>query len=222
MSNKQDKWEKLINLTDDYTPDPNLANEVLAKINQRESTVQFKKPLKIWIPLVSFIFICAVCLSIFLPIYFSKSKNGNIYYSSENIEFEPIDDVDGFIKDNNLKVYYYSDAMATTQSAVLKENKELLYIKQDLFYFSEAGLDTLSFRIVLLPNAEFEFYKDYESLSSTLIISGLDIHYVMDNAADTIVIRAKFKSEGITYFLEVACLEESTKTLENYIKLLIK
>ena len=220
MSNKQDKWEKLINLTDDYSPDLNLANEVIDKINQRESTVKFRKPIKIWIPLLSFIFICAVCLSIFLPIYFSKSNLGYIYFSSENIEFVPIDDIDGFIREKDLKVYYYSDAMGTNQSAVLKKNKELLYIKQDLFYFSEAGLDTLNFRIVLLPNAEFEFYKDYESLSSTLTISGLDIHYVIDNEADTIIIRAKFKSEEIMYFLEVTCVEESTEMLEKYIKLL--
>lgn len=45
MEDKQDSWEKFLNLTDEYQPDLEIANRVIEKINQRESTVAFRKPL---------------------------------------------------------------------------------------------------------------------------------------------------------------------------------
>ena len=44
MEENQDLFEKLRQIRDSYDPDPDLANRVIEKINQREATVAFKKP----------------------------------------------------------------------------------------------------------------------------------------------------------------------------------
>lgn len=41
----EDIFEKLEQIKNDYEPNPDLANNVIQKINQRESTVTFKKPI---------------------------------------------------------------------------------------------------------------------------------------------------------------------------------
>ena len=78
MEDKQDNWEKFLNLTDEYQPDPEIANRVIEKINQRESTVAFKKPLitkKFTIILSCFLCAVIVFLVVFLPVHLNGSKS---------------------------------------------------------------------------------------------------------------------------------------------------
>lgn len=226
MDEEKNKWEKLVNLTEEYDPDPNLANEVLAKINQRESTVKFRRRLPLFIALALFL-ACAVFLAIFLPLYLSPEKpnpNPNpvedIFYSADSIDYDDISDLQGFVNDNGLKLHYYSTGMEMNQTARLKETRELVYIVQETVLFTETSMDEITLNIVLIPNAEFDFCKNYSSLPLTASVSGISVQYLKDTK-DTFVYRAKFTYEDITYYLEINTVDDSADKLEEYINTLI-
>ena len=48
MEDKQDLFDKLMQMKDSYEPNPELPEKVLQKINQRESTVAFREPAPKW------------------------------------------------------------------------------------------------------------------------------------------------------------------------------
>lgn len=224
MDEEKNKWEKLVNLTEEYDPDPNLASEVLAKINQRESTVKFRRRLPLFIALALFL-ACAVFLAIFLPLYLSPEKpNPNpvedIFYSEDSITYYTVENIDDFVTENNLNIHYYTNEISLNQAAHLKENNELVYIAQETYFFTDISADKVILNIVLIPNAEFDFCENYSSLPLTVSVSGISVQYLKDTK-DTFVYRAKFTYEDITYYLEINTVDDSADKLEEYINILI-
>ena len=74
MEDKQDLFDKLMQIKDSYEPDPDLAKKVLEKINQRESTVAFKEPAPkwFWFALVGILVAAAV---VFLSVYLTRTTD---------------------------------------------------------------------------------------------------------------------------------------------------
>ena len=69
MENKQDKWNKLINITNEYDENPEIAQNAISKIEQRKAKRRAKMPLK-WLSVAAscivIIGISVFCLFIFL------------------------------------------------------------------------------------------------------------------------------------------------------------
>lgn len=219
MEENQDLFEKLRQIRDSYDPDPDLANRVIEKVNQREATVAFKKPVPKWVwYLIGGII--AAFLAVFLPVYLTRNSK-LVIYSSENIIFEDIRDMDGFLLENNLTLNYFKTEPENNRLAKIKDNGIYAYITQEFTGIGENGFDVVVLNVVLLKNAEFEFYNSYNSLTNTASIGGLDIKYSIVSELTNNRIRAKFVLKGKTYFLQLNTNDGGTAVLEKYINQLL-
>ena len=170
MEDKQDLFDKLMQIKDSYEPDPDLAKKVLEKINQRESTVAFKEPAPkwFWFALVGILVAAAV---VFLSVYLTRTTDIKItIYSAESIQVDELENLESFVSENNLDFNYFNDETAINKIARVIENNNLAYIEQDLVCIGETGFDFLNLKVVLLQNAEFEFYSSFESLNDEIIV----------------------------------------------------
>lgn len=221
MEENQDLFEKLRQIRDSYDPDPDLANRVIEKINQREATVAFKKPVPKWIWYLIGGLIAAF-LAVFLPVYLTRNSK-LVIYSSENIIFEDIRDMDGFLSENNLNFKYFKTEPENDRLAKIKDNGTYAYITQEFTGIGENGFDVVVLNVVLMKNAEFEFYNSFNSLNEKTVINKININYsiynsINDNSSN---ILAKFVLKGKTYFLEIDTQDDGTAVLEKYINQLL-
>ncbi len=228
MEDKQDNWEKFLNLTDGYQPDPEIANRVIEKINQRESTVAFRKPLvtkKFAIILSCFLCAVVVFLAVFFPVYCKGSKPNLTLYTLENIEFEGIDNMNNFVETNNYDISYFDTDLVNNRVAKIKSNSKIGYILQNAVFIGENSFDKIVLRIVVLPNSRFEFYKDFEYLTQSKNVNGIEIvfsaNYNIVNTGQQIKYFAKFNLKNYDYYLELETPETETAILEKYINILI-
>ncbi len=228
MEDKQDNWEKFLNLTEEYQPDPEIANRVIEKINQRESTVVFKKTYKpkgLAIALSCVLFAVIVFLVVFFPLYCSRNNSGITLYTSDKIEFETIEDIDSFVVENGYNIKYFDAEIINNRKGVIKSNSKVGYIMQDVVFIGEQGLDTIVLRIVVLPNSRFEFHNDYETLKQSSMISGITVKYSLNfeigNTEPLAKYSAKFEFNDYFYFLDLETPETDIAVLEKYINILI-
>ena len=77
-------------------------------------------------------------------------------------------------KTNTLRPYTYRNKNWPLKG---KDNGIYAYITQEFTSIGENGFDVVVLNVVLLKNAEFEFYNSYNSLTNTASIGGLDIKY---------------------------------------------
>lgn len=221
MEDKQDLFDKLMQIKDSYEPDPDLAKKVLEKINQRESTVAFKKPAPkwFWFALVSILVATAV---VFLSVYLTRTTDIKItIYSAEQIEVEEIDNLDDFISDNNLELKLFKDKYAINSIATIKDAGTFAYIIQSFDDIGETGFDSIELKVVLLQNSEFEFHNNYKSLEETVFISDIEVHFAYLNYINDKKLYATFIFDNNSYFLEIRTNDSGTAVLEKYINQLL-
>lgn len=222
MEENQDLFEKLRQIRDSYDPDPDLANRVIEKVNQREATVAFKKPVPKWVWYLIGGLIAAF-LAVFLPVYFTIINSKLVIYSSENIVFEKISDMDGFLSENKLDLKYFKDESANNRLAKIKANGTFAYVTQEYNSIGENGFDAVILNVVLMKNAEFEFYNSFNSLNEKTVINKININYSIYNSINdnSSKILAKFVLKGKTYFLQIDTQDDGMAVLEKYINQLL-
>lgn len=221
MEDKQDLFDKLMQIKDSYEPDPDLANKVIERINQREATVAFKEPAPkwFWFALVGIIVAAAV---VFLSVYLTRTTDIKItIYSAESIQVNELENLESFVSENNLEINYFKDETATNKIARVIENNNLAYIEQDLVCIGDTGFDFLNLKAVLLKNAEFEFYTSYGSLTNSIILEDIDIQYAILEETTNVRIYARFEYETNAYFLEIRTNDSGTAVLEKYVSQLL-
>lgn len=221
MKQEQDKWEKLIHLTETYEPNADLAENVIQKINQKESTVKFKKPISWQVSIAVCFLICCIGLAIFLPVYLSGRTPVNMYFSEDSLEIVDVTDVEAFARDNRLSIQYYSYATVKTRCAKIKEEDEWAYLVQDMIYIGETGFDTINLKVVLIQNTTFDFYIDFNSLPLITDVTDIPIEYAVTEKDDENECKAKFSYEGSTYYLEIKTTDGGTAAIQKYVNLLI-
>lgn len=221
MEDKQDLFDKLIQIKDSYEPDPDLAKKVLAKINQREATVAFKEPAPkwFWFALVGILVAAAV---VFLSVYLTRTTDIKItIYSAEQIEVEEIDNLDNFISDNNLELKLFKDKYTINSIAKIKDTGAFAYVTQSFDDIGETGFDSIELKVVILQNAEFEFYTSYSSLNNSMLLEDIDIQYTILDETTNVRIYACFEYETNSYFLEIRTNDSGTAVLEKYVSQLL-
>lgn len=219
----EDIFEKLEQIKNDYEPNPDLANNVIQKINQRESTVTFKKPIPKWVGYVVCAVLAAIAFVVIMSVHFTKSDTQITIYSAENIEIEKIEDLDSFINENNLDCRYFDNKDAFNNIALIKDTRKNAYLIQTFDCVGDSGFDSLELKVVLLQKSEFEFFNGFNSLTETVFISDLKIDYKIDISllGETNHYKAKFVFENKQYFLEIDTYDSGTEVLEKYINQLI-
>lgn len=217
----EDIFEKLEQIKNDYEPNPDLANNVIQKINQRESTVTFKKPIPKWVWYVVCAVLAAIAFVVIMSVHFTKSDTQITIYSAENIEIEKIEDLDSFINENNLDCRYFDNKDAFNNIALIKDTRKIAYLVQAVDCIGESGFDSIELKVVLLKNAEFEFYSEFALITEQTVVSGINVLYQISETIDQNNIKAKFVFEGKQYFLEIDTYDSGTEVLEKYINQLI-
>lgn len=220
MEDKQDLFEKLIQITDSYEPDPDLAKRVIEKINQREATVTFKEPVPKWF-WVALSCILAVTLVVFLSFYLTLPGSKITIYSAESIEVEEIDNLENFVLENNLNFKFFNNELSRNSIAKIKNTDTFAYVMQIFNGIGETGFDIIELKVVLMSNAEFEFYTSYSTLTNSILINNIDIQYMILNGVSSVRLYAKFDFEDKGYFLEIQTYDSGTAVLEKYINQLL-
>ena len=240
MDNRQDKLNKLINITDEYEVDTNLAQQAIASIEQKKQTsirakllpkqpkrveqygevaVQTKVSTVKWASIVACCMLL-VCLSVVLPVYFS-SQNKTIYYSDELLEFEYIEDVQLFQQEHNIQFKYFSYPTVQTQVASVLETDQIAYLSQNMVYMSDMGFDVVNLNIVILTGVEYEFSSNYNSLSEEIVVSDVLIIYEIIIEEEQNIYLAKFNYNNVEYYLEISTSEDKLEKITQYVNLLI-
>ena len=240
MDNRQDKLNKLINITDEYEVDANLAQQAIASIEQKKQTairakllpkqpkrveqygevaVQTKVSTVKWASIVACCMLL-VCLSVVLPVYFS-SQNKTIYYSDELLEFEYIEDVQLFQQEHNIQFKYFSYPTVQTQVASVLETDQIAYLSQNMVYMSDMGFDVVNLNIVILTGVEYEFSSNYNSLSEKIVVSDVLIIYEIIIEEEQNIYLAKFNYNNVEYYLEISTSEDNLEKITQYVNLLI-
>lgn len=240
MDNRQDKLNKLINITNEYEVDTNLAQQAIASIEQKKQTsirakllpkqpkrveqygevaVQTKVSTVKWASIVACCMLL-VCLSVVLPVYFS-SQNKTIYYSDELLEFEYIEDVQLFQQEHNIQFKYFSYPTVQTQVASVLETDQIAYLSQNMVYMSDMGFDVVNLNIVILTGVEYEFSSNYNSLSEEIVVSDVLIIYEIIIEEEQNIYLAKFNYNNVEYYLEISTSEDNLEKITQYVNLLI-
>ena len=222
MEDKQDLFDKFIEVADSYSPDPDLAEKAIEKINQREATVTFKKPIPKWVWYAMCGFLVAVIVAVFLSVYLTRPNIRITVYSAESIESEDIENLNSFISENNLDIKYFKDKQANSSIAKIKETGAFAYITQSFYDIGETGFDILELKVVLLQNAEFEFYSTFNSLNNSIVIQNIKVNYSIYETLNNKSYLSKFDYEDKSYFLEIRSKDSATAVLEKYITQLLK
>lgn len=217
----EDIFEKLEQIKNNYEPNPDLANNVIQKINQREATVTFKKPIPKWVWYVVCAVLVAIAFAVIMSDYFTKSDTKITIYSAESLEFDKIENLENFVSDNDLHFKFFRENTSTNSIASIKDTGELAYVIQTFEGVGDSGFDLIELRAVLLKNAEFEFYSEFALATEQTVVSGVNVFYQISETIDQNNIKAKFVFEDKQYFLEIDTYDSGTEVLEKYIKQLI-
>lgn len=223
MKKENEKLERLANISESYEPNMELANEAIAKISQKKSVHDSSKPM-----IRRALFACGSCLlvvAIFLPVFF-HFYNGRepkyVKYSDDDLDFAVVGDMQGFMEEHNYHFHYFSDGALINQFASIKENGEIAFVMQTGYFFGETGLDEIKLNIVLSPTAEFDFYDDYNTLTQKMTMGETEIDYSMVLLNNTIIYRAKFLNNKLTYYLQINSQENDSQILQEYINILFE
>ena len=200
MEDKQDLFDKLMQMKDSYEPDPELPEKVLQKINQRESTVAFREPAPKWF-WVALACLFAATVIVYCSVYFTRPFSNIKIYSAESLEMN----------------FLYFDNDEHNSVALVRKTGEKAYILQEFQGAGQSGFEYVKFRIVLLQNAQFEFYDVFTSLNDTTELYGIDIQYTVLSRMNKNEVYAKFEYEKYSYFLEVRTNDSGTAVLERYV-----
>lgn len=219
MANRQDDWEKLVHIAEEYEPDPDLGTRTVRELERSPVKKRKKWPLYRWMSIAACCLV-VIGLSVFLPVYFS-SRNEIIYYSSEEIEATRIDDIKSFEEESDVRFHYFSGDMVSSQVGRIIESKELAYISQEMVSVGGMGVDVIELYVVFMPNARFSFIEDYNSLSASMTVDGVKIMYDIPDLNSASGCKAKFAYENVDYYMTITTSNGSTETIENYVELLL-
>ena len=234
MDDKQDIIEELKGFKDQFTlnsDDTKKAEQVAEELygNKNPSDGNIKdggalavaRKRNIIIIIAAFFVVCAIFLSIFLPIMLKKEQGSGIkYYDLSQIETEIIDNIDEFIADNNLTCQYYKgDAFINNYKAgYVKESNQLVYLVQQSVAMDTSGFDTIVLNIVLTKD-KFQAFENFEKFTDTLVIDDVTVQYKTEMAGQINKIYASFEDSSIIYYLQISSSSDvsAEEKLNHYI-----
>lgn len=221
MNRRENNWEKIVNLPDDYQPNQDLAQNAIKKIKARKINDTKRMHKTVWTSIAASFAVFIVGLSVFLPIYLTASRNNEkLYYSNENVTFSPIEDISGFVAQNNLDIFYFDNNMTTSHCAYTTDDNKLAFISQSTVFVEESHIAIVTMKIVLLKNADFYFCVDYNGLTDSLMITGTKVYYLIPDVEEQLC-RIRFTLNNVTYYIDIDSDYYSLETIEKYITLLI-
>ena len=161
-----------------------------------------------------------------LPKLFASSKLPPqiVYYADETIRFDDLTDVPTYVQEKGAPIKYFSLPNTLSKAAVVSATETLAYLHQQTVYvdMATAAFDVLQLRAVVLPNATFDFEKDYERATGTIAYMEMDITYrinAVENANPKIF--TTFAWNGVKYYLEIQTAGDAVEKIEQYVAMLL-
>ena len=219
MANRQDDWEKLVHIAEEYEPDPDLGNRTVRELERSPIKKRKKWPLYRWLSIAACCLV-VIGLSVFLPVYFS-SWNEIVYYSSDEIDVTDIFDIAEYKLENDLDFYYYSGDIVRSKVGKIVKTNEIAYFEQEAIFLEGINVDSVRIYIVLLQNADFEFTKTYNDAAQSMTVSDVAVSYYIRQSESTSECLAKFTYENVDYYMTITTSNGSAETIENYVELLL-
>lgn len=231
----EEKWERMINIPNEYNPNPDLAKKALQKHLEKESRkissdkmvtggvvarnsgglVLSKK--SILIILLSIIVSAVIILSIVLPICLT-GKQEILIYNDEKLRFEEIEDLQEFSNVNNLDIKFYDKENTLTKCAYIVETNQIGYLMQDTIFLNDDGFDQINLRIKILQNAQFDALVEFDYCNKTINLDNFIINYSENYSGEYKRYLACFKVGEFSYYLTLITLNGD---LEWHIKTLL-
>lgn len=219
MANRQDDWEKLVHMTEEYEPDPDLAKGAIRELERPPVKKRKKWSLYRWLSIAACCLV-VVGLSVFLPVYFS-SRNEIVYYSSDEIDVTDISDIAEYKLENALDFYYYSGDIVRSRVGKIVKTNEIAYFEQEAIFLDGINVDSVRVYIVLLQNADFEFTKTYNDAIQSMTVSDIAVSYYIRQGENSSDCLAKFSFENVDYYMTITTNNGSADTIANYVELLL-
>ena len=238
MDDKRDIIEELKGFKDQFTLNSNdtkkaehIAEELYGNKNPSDGDIKeggalvVARKRNIIIIIAAFFVVCAIFLSIFLPIMLNKEQGSGIkYYDLSQIETEIIDNIDEFIVDNNLTCRYYKgdSFISNYKAGYIKENKQLVFLVQQSVAMDTSGFDTIVLNIVLTKD-KFQAFENFEKFTDVLVIDGVTVQYKTEMTGQTSKIYASFEDSSVIYYLQISTSSDvsAEEKLNHYIPSII-
>lgn len=217
MPNKQDKWERLNNMLDEYQVDESLAQNAINKAMAEK----YKKKGFSWKWLAISMSALVLVLAIVLPICLYPKAVETQYFEEQNVYAETIEDMSVFISENKLNTKALELINGENQKYFIKDTNELAYFKQNGIYVSDTGFDTVQLYVVVKPNSEFDFCEGFSNLTQMIECNKIFVNYYVTPKGTQSSITAYFEAKGYRYYIEITTYGVVEEKLNFYVNLLV-
>lgn len=213
-----DSWEQLFAVYDDVEPNPEIPHRVIEKMRRNElKSARRAKARRVWKYVASGAVACGLCLAVVLPVTLSFQKP--LTYKSEDEVIFVIDNLSFFQEDNELSFCYFNFEFTDAYLASVQE--QYAYIYQSGLNIRDNFIDNVSLRVVLMPNAIFEFQDGFKNLNKSESVGDIKLRYSESKSETGFTYKAEFSYEQYTYYLQIDSSDQSPTAIEYYVNLLL-
>ena len=218
MSERQDKLQRLENISQSYQVDGEVASKAIKQIEGEKMQKSAKRK-----PFLKFAYsaVAMICIvAIGLAVYFGTRPAPIVYFDDAELEHQKVEQI---VEES---VFTFDQTGSTNWISTVKETHKVAYVKQEVF-FSEFWDNVLLYAVVL-DNADFDFESDYSDCEFEYEYNNVKISYIKaltPNAfgGEGAKIEAKFTYQKHDYFMTIESFGdvEPTAKIAHYVDLLI-
>lgn len=226
MSEKENKLQRLENLSESYQVDETVANKAIEQFEREKAQKQTGKRKPFF--RMAYTCVALVCIiAISLAVYFGTRPAPIVYFDSASVELIDVEHVSQVLEEYSAEVKCFLENGSADRKGVIKESGKLGYIEQKIFFSS--AWDNVHFRAVVLENADFDFEVYYNDCVTEYDYNGqfkvlyLKILYTNSFGFDSSKIEVKFTYQKHDYFMTIDAVGdvEPTAKIAQYLDLLI-
>lgn len=220
MNNQKNNLEIIKNYPDYFTPNERLLDGVKKEIEKEKQKPPHMFRKKILCGIAAVAASCA-CIGIIVGVSLYGNTQNIVYYTNSNVEEYEIADMETYLSENNLDVYYYDDGYISDRNTthIISQTGEIGYLQQKLSFVSATTIESVSLGI-LVADARFEAFDRYTNFNNQTNLNGVVVSYKYISNMVEEEICAQFEIDNTTYYLSII---QSTRDnpIEYYVNLLL-
>lgn len=223
MKQGKSKWERLIEMPESYTH-TDIAEQVIKEIAMEDKQIRPQNWfIRYWKPIVACAVTCAISFGVGIPIYSLLTPEKIVYYATEEVRYESIDDVSLFVNENDLSICYFVSPNTNTKFAMINETGEIAFLVQDALYIVDRGFDKVNLISVIKKNAEFDFHSKFAILEESIMIGEIIVTYdtIENEGMLQQQILAQFTYQNVKYYMDILTFSEAEESVRTYVSMLI-
>lgn len=220
MNNQKNNLEIIKNYPDYFTPNERLLDGVKKEIEKEKQKPPHMFRKKILCGIAAVAASCA-CIGIIVGVSLYGNTQNIVYYTNSNVEEYEITDMETYLSENGLDIYYYNDGYLSVgnTACIISQTEEIGYLRQNMFFVGTTAIENVSLDI-LVADARFEAFDRYTDFDNQTNLNGVAISYKYIGSTVGEEICAQFEIDNTTYYLSII---QSTRDnpIEYYVNLLL-